>query len=67
MAAHPTINIDLQEKPNGDIARGVREGRADLGIVAGDVDLTGLRAVTSRPTGWCWWWRAATRWRATSR
>ena len=39
MAAHPTINIDLQEKPNGDIARGVREGRADLGIVAGDVDL----------------------------
>ena len=45
MAAHPTINIDLQEKPNGDIARGVREGRADLGIVAGDVDLTGLRAV----------------------
>ena len=42
---HPRVNIDLQEKPNADIARGVRDGRADLGIVAGDVDLTGLRAV----------------------
>ena len=32
LAAHPKINIDLQEKPNGEIARGVRESRADIGI-----------------------------------
>ena len=41
---HPRVNIDLQEKPNADIARGVRDGRADLGIVAGDVDTAGLHA-----------------------
>ena len=41
---HPRVNIDLQEKPNADIARGVRDGRADLGIVAGEVDMAGLRA-----------------------
>jgi len=45
LAAHPRVNIDLQEKPNAEIARGVRDGRADLGIVAGEVDLSGLRAV----------------------
>lgn len=45
LAAHPRVSIDLQEKPNADIARGVRERRADLGIVAGQVDTTGLRAI----------------------
>ncbi len=45
LAEHPHISIDLQEKPNADIARGVRDGRADLGIVAGEVDTAGLRAV----------------------
>ena len=44
LSAHPRVNIDLQEKPNAEIARGVRDGRADLGIVAGDVDTAGLRA-----------------------
>ncbi len=41
---HPRVNVELQEKPNADIARGVRDGRADLGIVAGEVDMAGLRA-----------------------
>lgn len=45
LTAHPSVNIDLQEKPNAEIARGVRDGRADLGIVAGEVDTSGLRAV----------------------
>lgn len=45
MAEHPHISIDLQEKPNADIARGVRDGRADVGIVAGQVDTIGLRAI----------------------
>src|SRR5881628_2652873 len=30
---NPNINIDLQEKPNAEIARGVLDGRADIGIV----------------------------------
>lgn len=44
LAQHPRISVDLQERPNADIARGVRDGRADLGIVAGRVDTMGLHA-----------------------
>lgn len=43
--SHPGVNIDLREKPNAEIARGVLEGRADVGIVAGEVDTSGLRAI----------------------
>ena len=42
---HARINVDLQEKPNADIAKGVLEGRADLGVVSGDVDTRGLAAI----------------------
>lgn len=42
---HPHINIDLQEKQNALIARGVLDGRADIGIVAGSVDTLGLESI----------------------
>ncbi len=45
LSANPKVNVDLQEKPNADIARGVLDGRADLGIVAGQVDTLGLEAI----------------------
>ena len=45
LAAHPRVNVDLQEKPNAEIARGVLDARADIGIVAGAVDLLGLQAI----------------------
>lgn len=45
LAANPRVNVDLQEKPNPDIARGVLDGRADIGIVAGPVDTLGLQAI----------------------
>lgn len=45
LAAHPRINIDLQERPNATIARGVLDGAADIGIVAGSVDTLGLQAI----------------------
>ena len=45
MTDNPKINIDLQEKPNPEIARGVLDGRADIGIVAGKVDTLGLQAI----------------------
>ncbi|MDO9402622.1 MAG: LysR substrate-binding domain-containing protein [Polaromonas sp.] len=45
LTANPKINIDLQEKPNPEIARGVLDGRADIGIVAGKVDTLGLQAI----------------------
>jgi DNA-binding transcriptional LysR family regulator len=43
--ANPQVNVDLQEKPNAEIARGVLDGSADLGIVAGQIDTLGLRAI----------------------
>jgi DNA-binding transcriptional LysR family regulator len=45
LADNPKVNIDLQEKPNADIARGVQDGRADMGIVAGQVDTLGLQSL----------------------
>jgi DNA-binding transcriptional LysR family regulator len=42
---NPGINIDLQEKPNPEIARGVLDGRAEIGIVAGKVDTLGLQSI----------------------
>lgn len=45
LARNPRVNVDLQERPNEEIARGVLDGRADIGIVAGAVDTLGLRAI----------------------
>ncbi|WP_332813628.1 LysR substrate-binding domain-containing protein [Ramlibacter sp.] len=45
LAANPRVNVDLQEKPNAEIPRGVLDGRADLGIVAGPLDTLGLRTL----------------------
>lgn len=45
LARNPKVNVDLQEKPNAEIARGVLDGRADIGIVAGAVDTLGLKAI----------------------
>lgn len=45
LAANPNVNVDLQEKPNPEIARGVFDGRADIGIVAGQVDTLGLQSL----------------------
>jgi len=45
LAGNPKINIDLQEKPNPEIARGVLDSRADIGIVAGKVDTLGLESI----------------------
>ena len=45
LSGNPRVNVDLQEKPNAEIARGVLDGRADIGIVAGQVDMLGLQAI----------------------
>lgn len=42
LAAHPLVSVSLREQGNAEIARAVREGRADVGIVAGELDLSGL-------------------------
>jgi DNA-binding transcriptional LysR family regulator len=45
LSSNPRVNIDLQEKPNPEIARGVLDGRADIGIVAGQVDTLSLQTI----------------------
>jgi DNA-binding transcriptional LysR family regulator len=43
LAAHPEVGLDLEERLSGDIVRAVGDGRADLGVVAGDTPAAGLR------------------------
>jgi DNA-binding transcriptional LysR family regulator len=45
LSGNPLVNVDLQEKPNAEIPRGVLDGRADIGIVAGQVDPLSLQAI----------------------
>lgn len=45
LSRNPRVNVDLQEKPNTEIARGVLDGLADIGIVAGQVEMLGLQAI----------------------
>jgi DNA-binding transcriptional LysR family regulator len=45
LAARPGVTIDLQERPTLEIMRAIRDGTADLGIVSGEVDQTGLEAI----------------------
>jgi len=48
LCLHPDVNIDLRERPSGDVVRAVCDGHADLGIVAGSVRTEGLETVPYR-------------------
>ena len=45
LASRPGVTVDLQERLTQDIVRAIRDGTADLGIVSGDIDQTGLEAI----------------------
>ena len=45
LSAHPHLSVSIRELPNHEIARCVREGRCNLGVVAGDLDLSGMIAL----------------------
>lgn len=45
LAARPGVSVDLQERLSRDIVRGVLDGAADLGIIAGPVEATGLQVM----------------------
>jgi DNA-binding transcriptional LysR family regulator len=45
---NPGVNIDIQEHMSGDIVRSVAEGIADIGIVAGSVDVAALETFPFR-------------------
>lgn len=44
LAAHPGIDVDLEERPSYEVVRSVAQGFADIGIVADIVDLGDLEA-----------------------
>lgn len=48
MAAHPNIDIDLEERLSYDIVQAILKGMADVGIVADSVDTTGLETFPFR-------------------
>lgn len=45
LAQRPGVTVDIQEKLNRDIVRGVLDGSSDLGIIAGPVAAKGLQVL----------------------
>jgi DNA-binding transcriptional LysR family regulator len=45
LAAHPHVDIDVEEQTSADIVRAVAEGRAEFGVVADTTDLAGLKTI----------------------
>lgn len=48
MARHPNVDVDLDERPSQAVAKAVREGAADLGILTDAVDLSQLESFPFR-------------------
>src|SRR5260370_13395477 len=48
LASHPQVNIDLEERLSDEIVAAIADGTADIGIVAGTVEGTGLEALPFR-------------------
>lgn len=48
LAAHPQVNIDLEERLSDEIVAAIADGKADIGIVAGTEDVTGLEVFPFR-------------------
>lgn len=45
LKANPKVNVELQERQNPEIALGVLDGQADVGIVSTRMETPGLRAI----------------------
>ena len=48
LLSHPDVNTDLRERLSRDIVRAVRDGTADIGIVADSADTSGLQVMPYR-------------------
>ncbi|HLS81690.1 MAG TPA: LysR family transcriptional regulator [Steroidobacter sp.] len=48
LTSHPQVNIDLEERLSDEIVAAIADGKADIGIVAGTEDLTGLEVFPFR-------------------
>ncbi len=45
LAAHPHVDVDLEEKLSPEIARAVSDGTVDIGILAGTTQIEGLEVI----------------------
>lgn len=45
LSLYPQINVALEERLNQDVVRGIQEGTADIGIVAGTIQNPGLELI----------------------
>jgi DNA-binding transcriptional LysR family regulator len=45
---HPTVDIDIEERPSQDIPRALLESKADIGVMASNADITGLQTFPFR-------------------
>ncbi len=48
LASHPHVNIDLEERLSDEIVAAIADGKADIGIVAGTEDVSGLEVFPFR-------------------
>ncbi|MET0532758.1 MAG: LysR family transcriptional regulator [Steroidobacter sp.] len=48
LTSHPQVNIDLEERLSDEIVAAIADGKADIGIVAGTEDVTGLEVFPFR-------------------
>jgi DNA-binding transcriptional LysR family regulator len=48
LATHPQVNIDLEERLSDEIVAAIADGTADIGIVAGTVEVAGLEVFPFR-------------------
>ena len=48
LAAHPQVNVDLEEKLSDEIVAAIADGTADIGIVASTVETAGLEILPFR-------------------
>ena len=48
LASHPQVSIDLEERLSDEIVAAVADGTADIGIVAGTVEVAGLQTLPFR-------------------
>ena len=45
LTAYPNVNVDLEERLSEDIVKSVRDGNAEVGLIAGAIELRGLESI----------------------
>ena len=46
LLAYPNVNVELEERLSADVIRAIKDGSADIGLAAGEIDLHGVDAIT---------------------